>query len=127
VFAPQGHPTKYFIFLNWFRWIIFNIQFFIHAEDEFACTFLLKHGALPTVVVPDNGYSPLHLLADWKTESVAQVAEILLKQGSSPNAVAGDGRLVFDYYYKVYLEAKSTNLCNLALLFIWLCELRMST
>ena len=65
---------------------------------------MLKHGALPTVVVPDTGYSPLHLLADWKSESVAQVAEVLLKQGSSPNAVAGDGRFVFSYYNKLHID-----------------------
>lgn len=52
----------------------------------------MKHGALPTAVLPDSGYSPLHLLADWKTENVADVAKQLLKQGSGPNAVAQDGR-----------------------------------
>ena len=65
-------------------------------EDEFACDFLLKHGALPTAVLPDTGYSPLHLLANWKSPSVAQVAGLLLKQGSGPNAIAEDGRYNFN-------------------------------
>ncbi len=59
-----------------------------------ACHFLLKHGALPTAVLPETGYSPLHLLAEWRSEGVVQVAEALLKQGSGPNALAQDNRLL---------------------------------
>lgn len=65
---------------------------YLIIEDEFSCDFLLKHGALPTAVLPDSGYSPLHLLADWKSDTVADVSSLLLKQGCSPNAVAEDGR-----------------------------------
>ena len=64
---------------------------FLSSEDEVSCHFLLKHGALPTAVLPDNGRSPLHLLAEWKTDEVGQVAEALLRQGGGPNAVAQDG------------------------------------
>lgn len=67
-------------------------MYLIFIEDEFACDFLLKHGALPTAVLPDSGYSPLHLLADWKNGTVVEVAKMLLKQGSGPNAVAENGR-----------------------------------
>jgi hypothetical protein len=67
---------------------------YLTTEDEFSCDFLLKHGALPTAVLPDSGYSPLHLLADWKSDTVADVSSLLLKQGCSPNAVAEDGRYI---------------------------------
>ena len=81
--------SKLFIHLSWEKYLIRTI--FV-LEDEFACDFLLKHGALPTAVLPDTGDSPLHLLAEWKTEEVAQVARLLLKQGSGPNALSQNGR-----------------------------------
>lgn len=49
------------------------------------------HGALPTTATADTGYTPLHLLADWKTSEVVDVAGLLLKQGSGTNTVAADG------------------------------------
>lgn len=59
--------------------------------DSFASHFLLKNGALSTTAVQDTGYTPLHLLAAWRTSEVVDVATMLLKQGSGPNAVAADG------------------------------------
>jgi ankyrin repeat protein len=60
-------------------------------EDEFACNFLLKHGALPTLVEPDTGLSPLHLLAAWNSQVAEDTGKLLLSKGSDPNVVAHDG------------------------------------
>lgn len=72
--------------------MIENFEFDSETEDDVSCHFLLKHGALPTAVLPDSGHSPLHLLADWKADSGAEVAQALLKQGGGPNSLAQDGR-----------------------------------
>ena len=61
-------------------------------EDAFACLFLLRHGALPTVVESASGYSVLHLLAVWDSDEAEDIAKILLEKGSDPNVVALDGR-----------------------------------
>jgi len=65
-------------------------RFFI-IEDAFACHFLLKQGALPTVIHAGTGYSPLHFLAGWKNDEVAAIAKLILSQGSGPNVVGDDG------------------------------------
>ncbi|KZS21164.1 Rabankyrin-5 [Daphnia magna] len=82
----------------------------ILRKDEFACNFLLKHGALPTAVLSDSGYSPLHLLADWKSDTVAEVSRLLLKQGSGPNAVAEDGST------PLHLAVRSNNMVLIEIL-----------
>ena len=95
------HRRMFLSFPNFQRRLNLTFRFFVFCsvecfrlDDAFSCQFLLKNGALPSVVEQHSGCSPLHLLATWKSQEVEEIAKLLLDKGSDPNVVADDGRYI---------------------------------
>ena len=74
---------------NYYHQIDFFFSFFIDRDDVFSAKFLLNHSTKVNTKRTFDENTPLHLAAQHP--DMSPIAQILLEQGASTNAINIDG------------------------------------